>query len=257
LGAAPPSIKGLAPVEFKSAEAFTEIEVQTDVSTLAKMIRNIRNVFSKTYNEEDLDKIIPKQDLASLLNTADFEDRTHNMEDSEMTADIEKIKAEFTEQIAALTSQITTLIDQGAKRDMEYTENIKKVKLQGEQTTFGLFVEGLVKEGKVLAAEVEGLQSEFADTYMANSQMTFAEGTPDLVTKFKKRLTDRPVIVKPGTVWANAHDANKEDNAEYADLSRAGSIIESSIDFDKEIKKYAELHKLTYEKAAEAYIVSR
>jgi len=257
LGAAPPSVKGLLPVEFKSAEAFTEIEVNTDISILAKMIRNIRNVFSKTYNEEDLEKIIPKEDLASLLNAADFEDRTHQMEDSEMTAEIEKIKAEFAEQIKGLTTQIATLTEQGAKRDLEYTENIKKVKLQGEQTTFNLFVEGLVKEGKVLAAEVEGLKAEFADTYLANSQMTFSEGTPDLVAKFKKRLTDRPVIVKPGTSWANPESTVKDDNAEYADFTRAGTIIESSIDLDKEIKKYAELHKLSYEQAAEAYVVSR
>lgn len=174
-----------------------------------------------------------------------------------MTADIEKIKAEFTEQITALTSQMASLQEQSAKKGLEYTESLKKIKLQGEQAAFDLFVEGLTKEGKVLAAEVEGLKGEFADTYMANSQMTFAEGTPDLVTKFKKRLTDRPVIVKPGEVWADPSKAPKDDKAQYADFARAGIIIEASIDLDKEIKKFQEAHPgMTYEAAAEAYIAS-
>jgi hypothetical protein len=254
LGAAPPAVKGLAPVEFKSGDEYSEIEISTEVSLMTKFLANIRKAFAKNYSEDELEKIFPKEDCEVLFNSADLKLETKQKQEDEMD---DKIKAEFTEQITGLKTTIAELKEQREKDQLEYASGLKKMKLDAESSLFSTFVEGLVKDGKVLAAEVDNLKAEFADIYLANSQLTFSEGQKSLIEKFRDRLSARPVVVtKPAMQWARKDAAPVGDMAEYATFAAAGTVIESSIDTDKEIKKIVAERKVSYSEAAEIYINS-
>jgi hypothetical protein len=120
---------------------------------------------------------------------------------------------------------------------------------------FGAFLDGLIRDGKVLPAEKDGLVSEFGDTYRASSSLTFAAGEKDLVTKFKDRLSARVVTVKAsGRAFASASLAatqtvdHSQLAAEFASV--ANQIDPVSLDLDAQIEAYAAANKCSYEVAA-------
>ena len=151
-------------------------------------------------------------------------------------------------ELAAANQQIATF----AEKEKENQERAHVVVLETERVQFADLCESMVKEGKVLAGEKDGMIAEFADMQRIAEHLTFAEDEKTLLGRYKKRLEARPVLIKAGTQFANGKDATRKDlvdlPVEFA--SMAGEVIEESLDQHKKIQEYADTHKVSYEDAA-------
>jgi len=284
LGAVPPAVKGLAPVQFAEGLEFDEyiwVTDETRMPTVARILSSIRDFFIEKHGVETTDKIIDKDDIAylnrpaqeNMITVKDKEETALNPNYSEQeVSDMEKAQLEDFEkgllakvqtmvtesmtsfgetvgkQITNLTTLVTSQVETAAK-------NAKTAAIETAKTAFATFCETLCKEGKMLPAEKDGIVLEFADLLVAEQTMTFAETDVKPSEKMKKRLESRPVMFKPGMTFADPNKKTKtagtEVPVEFAELS--DRINPESLDQDAQITAYAEDHKCSYEEAAAKY----
>jgi len=247
LGAVPPAVKGLAPVQFAEGQEFEEYTVANDeAQTIAtKILTGLQKFFSD---------IIAGQKPASSFSENQAQEEKDMDELKQQIADLSAALASRTvahdTQFAAMASTIDTLtqkLDAGAR-----TSGI-----EASKSAFAVFAEGLAKEGKILPAEKDGIIEEYADLLAAEGTLTFAEGQVKPSEKMKARLTARPVLIQPGKTFAEGDQAAPrkldatEVPAQFAEL--ANRVNPESLDIDRQIREYAETNKCTYEAAASAY----
>jgi hypothetical protein len=280
LGATPPAVKGLAPFTFKDGDmVFDEYIWATDeyrVPIVGRLLRGMRDFFIEKFSLAEADKILPSEDIDRLSESVQsnlitvptvpenmksmyVEDKTKQEENiMPWQKKFEDLEKQFTElnaksatlitELAAANQQIATF----AEKEKENQERAHVVVLETERVQFADLCESMVKEGKVLAGEKDGMIAEFADMQRIAEHLTFAEDEKTLLGRYKKRLEARPVLIKAGTQFANGKDATRKDlvdlPVEFA--SMAGEVIEESLDQHKKIQEYADTHKVSYEDAA-------
>lgn len=278
LGAAPPAVAGLAPVQFAKDVEYLEFSWATDewrMPTVGGLFRGIRDFFIEKFGLETADAVMPSGQIDLLAGSAssvyipNTEVSGFSEPKQEDTGMNEKEFKELQDKVATLGSQFATVNTQLAETRTELKETKTKLaaaendivlaKKKGAvdvaSVQFAAFVDGLIRDGKVLPAEKEPLEAEFADTYKANSQIQYAAGEKNLVAKFKERLSARPVIVKiPGRQFATrervAPVATAKLGAEFANVE--SQVDPTSMDQDAQIQAYATEHKCSYEQAVTA-----
>lgn len=283
LGAAPPAVQGLAPVQFAEDQEFVEYAWATDewrMPRVAKLFRGLRDWMIGKFSLEEADAIIPSDsidyltdsapstfipDASSIEGVAGYtkpnskedteimdEKRFKELEDryGKLIEDFGKLSNDF----AAAREEISTLKTDLATSQTDALIAAKKHACEIAGVEFSAYVDGLIRDGKVLPAEKDALSDEFKDVYAANAQLQFADGERDLVTKFKDRLNARPQAVKPSvTHFARQDNAAPSESiakigAEFASV--AGKLDPASIDMDGKIQAYADENKCSYEEAA-------
>lgn len=276
LGAAPPAVAGLAPVQFcericfAKDEEFVEYAWATDewrMPTVAGLLRGIRDFVISKFDLATADSVLPSDQIDRLTDMPTqvcIPDATEAAINA--IAYAQKLKEEEQMEIKELEGKFVTLEGQFATMTKDNTElrtllataqnDIVLAKAKGAvdmaTVEFAAFVDGLIRDGKVLPAEKESLASEFADTFKANSQIQFAAGEVTLVEKFKTRLSARAVLVKvPGETFAKAKDAVVVDmkNLPVEFAAVAKQVDQASMDLDTQITAYAAEHKVSYEVA--------
>lgn len=159
---------------------------------------------------------------------------------------------------AELQSGVKVLTDAASAQAQAAADASKKSAAEVAQTAFAEFCEALVREGKVLAAEKDGIVEEYADLLRAEESMTFAEGDARPSEKLKTRLTARPILVSQGRVFADPDKAAQQKldpkavPAEFAEI--AGRVDATSVDIDQQIREYAKANNVDYEVAAERFM---
>lgn len=249
LGATPPAVKGLAPVEFATDKEFEEFSGSIDVKdkeSLFKMLADfLLNLFSETQRE------IPKKSTQQ-EDTMDPE-KLKEMLDAQASA----MTAKFAEMLTPVQTEIASIKASQAAMKIDTDKQIAEAKMTAAVQGFTNFCDGLIGEGKVLAADRDALIDEFSDLCRAESAMQFAEGEKSLTKKFMDRLSARPAVKPNAVAFATGErvkvttQSGKNIGAEFAQL--AEKVNEASIDIDAEITAYAEKHNITYAEAAEAY----
>lgn len=292
LGAVPPAVKGLASVQFAEGLEFEEYVWATDeyrMPRVGRILSGLRDFFIEKFGLDATDKILNKDDIASLQESATSkmltlddqgrivppeninvsppgaitnygEEITQEQEEEYMenlrkeVTDLKDAMAaqssQFSEQIAKLTELVTCQIQDTANKT-------KLTAFETSKNAFSAFAENLSKEGKILPAEKDGIIEEYADLLQAEEVMTFAEGIVKPSEKMKARLEARPVIFARGTTFADPHrgappklDA-QDVPVQFAEM--ADRIDSSSLEIDRVIREYAETNKVTYEEAAAQY----
>jgi hypothetical protein len=271
LGAAPPAVAGLAPVQFAVDTEFVEYAWATDewrMPTVASLMRGIRDFVIAKFDLATADSVLPSDQIDRLTDSAsstyipddDVAKALYSQKQKEEEQmEIKELEDKFTQ----LEMQFTALKTEsdGLKTLLAETQNeVVLAKTKGvadlASVEFAGFVDNLIRDGKVLPAEKESLASEFTDTFKANSQLSFAAGEATLIEKFKARLSARPIIVKmPDAAFATHKDAPVIDlkNVPVTFAAVAQQIDAKSMELDAQINAYAAEHQVSYEVAAKTF----
>jgi len=239
LGATPPAVKGLAPVAFREGEEYSEFSTETEESGFLKRLF----AWIKNYNEDPIQEEEMSKELTEKIQQLEtsYAEAVKRLDEQGKTIE---------EQSKTIADLKTELADQKVNDDIR----LKKVQFEEAKKNFDMFVEGLIKEGKILPAEKESLMSEYEDIYNANSQLTFKENEKPLIDKFRERLSNRPVIANSSSgQFADPSRAKRVDPKDVADeFKQFADIDPSGIELDKQIKEYMEKNKVSYTEAASA-----
>ena len=283
LGATPPAIKGLTPVQFAEGVEFEEYIWATDetrMPTVARVLSGIRDFFIEKFGLEVADRVLDKDDIAGLQRAAPenlivkpsdglsggANNFSENQQEEEKQMDELKAKIKALEDalaaqsalFAELQSGVKVLTDAASAQAQAAADASKKSAAEVAQTAFAEFCEALVREGKVLAAEKDGIVEEYADLLRAEESMTFAEGDARPSEKQKTRPTARTIVVSQGRVFADPDKAAQQKldpkavPVEFAEI--AGRVDATSVDIDQQIREYAKANNVDYEVAAERFM---
>lgn len=149
------------------------------------------------------------QDLqAALLGEADRIVKAHGEDDAEVrvyehqekeerSQDMPEDVKKYTDQIAVLTTERDTATADG-KAAIARAEAAEKQAVEAELKVFSLELDGLVRQGKILPAEVEGYKSDFRE--MGTSTRKYTEGGKEVEktwgTRKLEELKARPKLVE-------------------------------------------------------------
>lgn len=170
---------------------------------------------------------------------------------------ISKRDAEFAELQTSVQTMTTEVKKTLEMISGQIDNNAAKAKLSALETakvSFGAFCETLLQEGKMLPAEKDGIIEEYAELLKMEETLTFADGAKKPSERMKERLSARPVIYQKNTTFADPGRAKKVDikDMPVAFAALADKVDPMSVELDKEIREYAETHKVSYEIAAAA-----
>lgn len=291
LGATPPAVKGLAPVQFGENMQFDEFAWATDeyrMPTVGRLFSAVRDFFIEKFGLETADKILPSDDVNRLQGPADStyipeqtadplfaqtlrrelrpqeEEIMDEKQITEMTNNIiAAVTGAFTAKFTELDGKITavqTAQDAFVKEFAEQTKAAEAKQKKDAQSQavaeFSEFCESLIKDGKVLPAEKDGLIDQFKDLYRADGAVEFAEGEQSLTAKFKARLSAREAgrksSGKPFARHTDAAPGKKEDIPATFNEVNPDKLATDHLAIDQEAREYAEKHNVTYEVAIAA-----
>ncbi|WKE65066.1 peptidase [Gallaecimonas kandeliae] len=176
LGAQAPAVKGLKPASFAEAGDGEVVTVEFAANgeapgawALTRILRGLREFLIEDRNSETADKVIPDWLITSYeedMRREAAEGPTHFSEPEETEMDPTKT-ADFAARESALQSREAEL----AQREQQYQAKEAEARKAG----IASFADGLVKEGKVLPRDREGLVAFMAHLDEA-SVVEFADG---------------------------------------------------------------------------------
>jgi len=235
LGAEPPAIKGLKPVEFAEGEMSIELEFSEYRSAwafdnIASLFRRMRDFIIETRDVETADKIVPAWDLDQISQTAadmraesrtDVQTLPHFSEtepkDTPTMETAEQRLAKLEAREAALNQRETDING----RETTFSENAKKARAAEDAA----FVTSIVEAGRLpigLKESATALFSELDD----GETLTFSEGGQNVTTSprsaFRELLGKLPVPVSTGEL-ANG------DGPDFSDPKHVAAVIQSEI----------------------------
>lgn len=152
LGATPPAIKGLKPVELAQGDNLVEVEFsQWEDRTVAQLFRRLREWFIAQHGQETADRVIDGYDVDALAEEASREKDPEvfpapAFAEASTTAEEPDVTPEEKAALEAENARLKQQIAANEARDK--TARIVAIKTGAVQ-----FCEGLIGEGKVLPAE--------------------------------------------------------------------------------------------------------
>jgi hypothetical protein len=229
LGAEPPAVKGLKPIEFADGDDTVEIEFGEFSQPwvfegLARLFRGLRDYLIETTDAETADRLIPGYEIDQLVRVAS-EIRT---DVQPAFADPEPKDTEMTnksadEQLAAIAAREKALADREAAlttREASFSETARVARKMDDD----LFVGAVVKDGRLpigLQATALALFSELGE-----GELTFSEGEQEVKTSpraaFRDLLTKLPKLVATGELATG-------DGPDFSDAGHVQDAIETEI----------------------------
>lgn len=233
LGAEPPAIKGLKPVEFAEGELaieleFSEYRTAWAFDNVASLFRRIRDFIIETRDVETADKIVPPWDLDQIAQTA-----------ADIRADgrVDEVRPHFSETEPKDTTMKTAEQRQAELDARENDLKQRETDIAGRETTFSenakktratedaAFVTSIIEAGRLpigLKESATALFSELDD----GETLTFSEGD-ETVTKspraaFRDLLGKLPVPV-------STEELAKGDGPDFSDPQHVATAIETEI----------------------------
>lgn len=189
LGAMPPSVKGMAPVNFAEAEEgvveFGEIDfMDWDDMTVAGLFSNLREWMISKFDLETADRVVPIYAIDELKMSAAKDDMKpeKSMDYSEGE---QPVTIDFVEREAAMAAREAEL----AKREAKVAE-----------LEFSEYVNGLIADGKVYPREKPQILATLAKFSGITESLEFAEGdetkSVSLLDSYKQSLENRPKVIE-------------------------------------------------------------
>lgn len=252
LGASAPAVKGLKTASFADEQGdvitidFSEGE-QESRWALARLARNLRDWMIEKFDLETADRVVPDWVAASAEDAERAGRKSHTSfsepEDKPVATPEDK-----TANFAERENQLKT-------REQELAEREKKIAdadAKRKREEVASFVEGLVKEGKVLPAEKTQVVSLLV-SLPDDKTISFAEGEATV----EKNPADvlRGLLEKlPARVDFSERGAPEDVDGGVANFAApAGYAVDTSQnELHAKISAYAKQHNMTYAQAAQA-----
>ncbi|KJU85708.1 peptidase [Candidatus Magnetobacterium bavaricum] len=241
LGAQPPAIKGLRDIQFSAGVGVTTIEFDTvDIDTNKKTDGGVK-VPDKT--QTTVEELLRQQLQQKEAELAKFSEQT-----AQTAANEAKLKEQltaFSEQQKAMTEQMKAIEATNAALQAEKVT----LETQKRQAEYNMFMEGLIREGRLTPAQKPATMS-FMEIMHNAGKYVFAEGEKPAIDAFKAFLTGLPRQIEFGEIARQELDSN------------AGFTVSSGVQFDEsklslhnKIQAYMQKHNIKDYKQA-AMIVS-
>ena len=220
LGAVPPAVKGLKPVSFADAEeGVIEFGDWRSARTSAGLWRGLRDWFISKFGIEEADKVIPSysvQDLeeaAAMPGNEDgmaaipaYSEGNHDGDPNAKEIDVEKAEA-----LAAREAELAKKEAQFAERESKLKEKETAARHAGHVS----FVEGLVKEGKLLPAQKDHAAAILAFTsHMEGQTVEFGETKKSPIEIVQDFFSGLPKAIEYSEIATPARDPGKGGAAE-------------------------------------------
>ncbi len=217
LGAQPPAVKGLRPVEFAddSDDGFVTIEFgEIEQRSIARMFRGLRDLLIEKFGQEDADKALPGWETDFAIEQAAQPDaetappspafsETPEPSPSPKPAPTPKEDTVTDEELKAREAEI-------AKREASFAETQARASAVE-------FADGLIRDGKLVPAQKDQVVSLATHLAVnAEGEISFAEGTPAVapLDAFKAILGAAPKAVD-----FSEHSAADADGSESVNFS--------------------------------------
>jgi hypothetical protein len=238
LGAQPPSVKGLRDAAF--ADDGSEAIEFTDWHgmQIAGIFRRIKNWIIDSAGQEKADTIMPEYELENLTVSAAKKDDAPAY--SESLAGDPTMDAKEKEQLAAREAALKADKEKLERDRAEFAEKQKQLdaatsaatraKAQRESAEL---VDGLVKEGKVLPAQRDGLVA-FMASQSAEGVIEFGEGDKAVKKPAAEWLRD---YLKAQPKVIEFAERGKGNGAELPDNADADDIAKRAVEFQEAEKK--------------------
>jgi hypothetical protein len=269
LGATPPAVSGLKPVEFASADEVFDFRMDEwrSTSIMARMLRNMREFLIGQYGQEKADAVLPNYEVDDL---ARFSEQQFQEEQAERRAEAEStgLPSSFSQSQQDNTMTITQAdlaaekqrADEASQQAADFAAKNKTLEQQleaertaGRRTQFQTLIDGHKKRG-VAPALLEGavdfmLQLDDGDGGVFEFSVGDAKKSVKQVEFVENLLKALPVAVKPGEMdfsgdvkpGATAEDIAKAAQSYQFSESQAGRTV-SAADAVAFVTKGAQQH---------------
>ena len=231
LGAAPPAVKGLKSASFAdNEEGVVEFGDWTDVQS-ARILRRLRDWLIGKFGSEEADKAVPgyevdslqEQTSAAAAKSNQFSETTR--EEQQMADDLKKKEQEIAREQKLTAGEAATAAKEASFAERE--GKITAAEAKTRRADLDNYVEGLIKEGRIIPAHKTGLVEFMAGLSSAGAVVEFGEGRKkekkprarlaqdlpgraaegDLVQRARRRRDRRPLdnadaIAKSGAHWS-------------------------------------------------------
>lgn len=229
LGAQPPAVKGLRPVEFGDDEAVITIEfadwtLASTAGSAARLFRRLRDWIISDKGLETADQVIPDWDISSLEDAATTA-RQPDLTPQPAFADPDKDKtmpnidpAELERRETALAARETAFADRERAAANAAAEAARTVRAAEDAA----YVDGIVKQGRLPADQAPVAIALFAE--LGDEVISFADGDEmrELAPRqaFRDLLAKLPQPVKPGELAAD-QDTGSIDFSDQLEVTAA------------------------------------
>jgi hypothetical protein len=194
LGAAPPAVKGLRPIEFSSS-AEGVVEFSWEAETNAGLWRRLKNWLIGDKGQQVADEVLPEWQIESLRDAAIREEVKAELGAAQPTG---SDMSSYTEKESAMTKELEALA--ARERLVEQRERaLKELERAASLKGHSDFAEGLVRDGKLIPAHQKVIVGVLAEL-PTGSTLEFSEGgkvvQQNLQQAFKDLLKGLPKVVE-------------------------------------------------------------
>ncbi|WP_407059179.1 peptidase (plasmid) [Ralstonia syzygii subsp. celebesensis] len=253
LGAQPPAVKGLKPVEFSDIDDGVVEFSDWCMETNATLWRRMREWLLAQFGQETADQVVPDWQIETIREAARQDDDEPRAAFADPSAHPtrstqQEIDAVTPEEKAALEAENVQLKQRLAEADAREKASAN-AKRHGDHLAYA---ERLIGEGK-LAPKHKDAVVAFLDYADAETAIEFGEGDAKqpLATAFKSFLGELPQVVQFGetATKANAGSHANGDTVDYGE-----NVDQGRLALDRQIRQYMQEHKVDYATAAACVI---
>lgn len=223
LGAMPPAVKGMKPVNFAEAEEgvveFGEVDfMDWDDMAQAMQWQRVRDWFISNFNLETADQVVPIDFIDSLKISAAQDDMVYAPK-GEMSMDYSEgdkpVTIDFAEKEASLHAREAAL--DAYKADLDRRERSLK------EHEFAEWFDGMVVAGKAYPHEKEKAVAALMSLSSISQPIEFSEGgetkSQSLLESYKASFENRPKLIEFNEL-PTGDTSLPSDPQEYAELIR-------------------------------------
>ena len=186
LGAEPPAIEGLPPMQFADAEEGITIDFSDyRMSTIGSILQRLRDFYIEKFGVEATDNIIRQYEIDDLKRQIEDTPEMAMPSFSETTirggVDVAKTVDELTALLETAQKQIADFSAKETQRDTDFAatqEENKRLKSETTRLEFSTFCEGLTREGKLPPAYVKKVL-DFREILSGVETFDFSEAEGD------------------------------------------------------------------------------
>jgi hypothetical protein len=225
LGAEPPAVKGLRPVEFAEAEGVVEFSDGWALGSIARMFRGLREWLITQAGQERADAVLPSYGIDALAEQAVAEQVALQVAPAtEAPAYSEKDTKVDEEEAARVARSRATDEAELARREQElaqreaaFAERDRSHRAAEDAAWF----DGLVREGRALPAQ-RGRVLALLDRVDATEAVAFGEGEPTTARDaLRSVLAGYPKVVEFRELAPNEAGTPLAEDATAEDIARA------------------------------------
>jgi hypothetical protein len=200
LGAEPPAIAGLAPVQFNAEPTACDYSMEwRATSTLARMMRRMREFLIAKFGTEEADRVMPEWDVEDLSNMAAEQRAEEITEESPIAPSFSAPPTQHGDAVMPHSDEDLQRARDEARAQAQAEFSAQQTDLQRQlnqeresrlRTEFNASITESIDAGRLTPAQAEGTVEFMLQLSREPAEFEFSVGEGDKATKVKKQPLD-------------------------------------------------------------------